>query len=455
MQRQIALLTLLIGFANGSLAAAPAEQAQELGKSLTLFGAIQAGNAEGSIPPYEGGLREIPAGFKPDSGFWVDPFKDEKPLFRITAANAGQYADKLSEGQKELLKKNPETWYMDVYPSHRTAAYPQEVLDATVRNATACQTLKDGLAVDPACRGGLPFPIPQNGNEVIWNQQLRYKTGPGFTSTRSSNSWVIDARGQVIKTAESATFEETSFYQVRQADRDPNLYYRAWALDSYPARSAGQLIIMADYLDPTVKPRRAWSYTPGMRRIKLAPEFAYDTPVPNQGGVNLFDELQMFAGSQDRFDYKLVGRQEMFIPYNAYKFYFDCRQDEQFLPRHANPQCERWELHRVWVVEATLKPGKRHVYNTRRYYLDEDTFGVGLYDAWDQSGVLYRSMFQSGVQLYDKDIPYNVKNVSYNFNSGMWSLLNDALKGGYRVVDTPHSESDMNAEAIVSQETQR
>ncbi|WP_134554444.1 DUF1329 domain-containing protein, partial [Pseudomonas aeruginosa] len=111
--------------------------------------------------------------------------------------------------------------------------------------------------------------------------------------------------------------------------------------------------------------------------------------------------------------------------------------------------------HRVWVVEATLKPGKRHVYNTRRYYLDEDTFGVGLYDAWDQSGVLYRSMFQSGVQLYDKDIPYNVKNVSYNFNSGMWSLLNDALKGGYRVVDTPHSESDMNAEAIVSQETQR
>src|SRR5690606_32549374 len=138
MKKQIAFACALMSAAFNSMAAVTAEEAQELGKSLTSFGAIQAGNAEGSIPPYEGGLREIPAGFKPDSGFWVDPFKDEKPLFRITAANAGQYADKLSEGQKELLKKNPETWYMDVYPSHRTAAYPQEVLDATVRNATAC-----------------------------------------------------------------------------------------------------------------------------------------------------------------------------------------------------------------------------------------------------------------------------------------------------------------------------
>lgn len=454
MNGHFVLAAALMGVATCSLAATSAEQAAELGKSLTAFGAIQAGNAEGTIPPYEGGLRTIPAGFKPDSGFWVDPFKDEKPLMRINSTNMAQYADKLSGGQKMLLEKYPE-YYLDIYPSHRTAAYPQEVLDATVRNATSCHTLQDNLAVDPACRGGIPFPIPQNGNEVIWNQQLRYKNGPGYTTTASSASWVVDSRGQVTKTAESATFEETPFYQVKQTDRDSMLYYRAWALDSYPARSAGQLIIIADYLDPTSKPRRAWSYTPGMRRIKLAPEFAYDTPVPNQGGVNLFDELQMFSGSQDRFDYKLVGRKEMYIPYNAYKFYFDCKQDEQFLAHHANPACERWELHRVWVVEATLKPGKRHAYSKRTYYLDEDTFGAGLYDAWDQGGKLYRALFQSGVQLYDKDIPYTVKNVSYDFNKGIWSILNDGLKGGYRISAIPLSETDMSPETIVSQETQR
>lgn len=453
MKAQIAWALALLTIATASQGAAPADQVAQIGKTLTPFGAIIAGNADGSIPPYTGGLTQIPPGFKPDSGFWIDPFKDEKPLLRITSKNMEQYADRLSGGQKMLLSKFPE-YYLDIYPTHRTAAYPQEILDASVRNASACRTARDNLAVDPACRGGLPFPLPQNGNEVIWNQQLRYK-GQGYTTTKSSNSWVIDSQGSVTKTAESATMEEAPYYQTKQTDRDPQLYYRAWALDSYPARSAGQLIILADYLDPQSQPRRAWSYTPGMRRIKLAPEFAYDTPVPNQGGVNLFDELQMFSGSQDRFDYKLVGRKEMYIPYNAYKFYFSCGQEEQFKPRHANPACERWELHRVWVVEATLKPGKRHVYSKRTYYLDEDTFGAGLYDAWDQGGVLYRALFLSGVQLYDKKLPYTVKNVSYDFNKGMWSLLNDGLKGGYQVHDTPLSERDMKPESIVSQETQR
>ncbi|RON25031.1 hypothetical protein BK660_05030 [Pseudomonas brassicacearum] len=453
MKGQFAWAVALLSIATCSQAAAPADQVAQIGKTLTPFGAIIAGNADGSIPPYTGGLKQSPAGFKPDSGFWADPFKDEKPLLRINSKNMEQYADRLSGGQKMLLNKFPD-YYLDIYPSHRTAAYPQAILDASTRNASSCHTTKDSLAVDPACRGGLPFPLPQNGNEVIWNQVLRYK-GTGYTTTASSNSWVVDSRGSVTKTAESATMEEAPYYQVKQADRDPQLYYRAWALDSYPARSAGQLIILADYLDPQTQPRRAWSYTPGMRRIKLAPEFSYDTPVPNQGGVNLFDELQMFSGSQDRFDYKLVGRKEMYIPYNAYKFYFSCGQEEQFQPHHANPACERWELHRVWVVEATLKPGKRHVYSKRTYYLDEDTFGAGLYDAWDQGGVLYRALFQSGVQLYDKNLPYTVKNVSYDFNKGMWSLLNDGLKGGYQVHDEPLSERDMKPESIVSQETQR
>ena len=453
MKGQFAWAVALLSIATSSLGAAPADQVAQIGKTLTPFGAIIAGNADGSIPPYTGGLRQSPPGFKPDSGFWVDPFKDEKPLLRINYKNMEQYADRLSGGQKMLLSKFPD-YYLDIYPSHRTAAYPQEMLDATVRNASNCRTTKEGLAVDPACRGGLPFPLPQNGNEVIWNQQLLYK-GAGYTTTKSSNSWVVDSQGSVTKTAESATLEESPYYQVKQADRDPQLYYRAWALDSYPARSAGQLIILADYLDPQSQPRRAWSYTSGMRRIKLAPEFAYDTPVPNQGGVNLFDELQMFSGSQDRFDYKLVGRKEMYIPYNAYKFYFSCGQQEQFKPHHANPACERWELHRVWVVEATLKPGKRHVYSKRTYYLDEDTFGAGLYDAWDQGGVLYRALFLSGVQLYDKNVPYTVKNVSYDFNKGMWSLLNDGLKGGYLIHDAPLPERDMKPESIVSQETQR
>jgi hypothetical protein len=455
MKRQLALSIALMSVATWSLAAIAAGDASDLGKSLTQFGAIQAGNADGTIPAYEGGLTTAPAGFKPDSGFWVDPFKDEKPLFRIDAKNVDKYADKLSEGQKTLIKKYP-TYYIDIYPSHRTTAYPKAVLDATVRNAGSCTIQKDGLAVDPSCRGGLPFPIPKTGNEVMWNQQVRYKIGTGYSTTSSSNSWVVDANGSITKTAEQATFEETPYYQVTQPDRDPLMYARVFSRNDYPARRSGEVVVLTDFLDPLAKARRSFSYSPGQRRVKLAPEFAFDTPVASQGGVTLFDELQMFSGSQDRFDYKLVGRKEMYIPYNAYKFYFGVgKQEDQFMPHHANPANERWELHRVWVVEATLKPGMRHVYSKRTYYLDEDTFGVGLYDAWDKSGALYRSIFLSGVQLYDKNIPYNVKNVVYDFNKGMYALLNDGLKGGYKFIDKPLSERDMNPEAIVARVTQR
>lgn len=108
MKRPLALTAVLMSFATCSLTAAAAGDASDLGKSLTQFGAIQAGNADGTIPAYEGGLTTAPAGFKPDSGFWVDPFKDEKPLFRIDAKNVDKYADKLSEGQKTLIKKYPD-----------------------------------------------------------------------------------------------------------------------------------------------------------------------------------------------------------------------------------------------------------------------------------------------------------------------------------------------------------
>ena len=367
MISRFALSIVLTGISTFACAAVSPEEAQKLGNTLTLFGAIKAGNAEGTIPPYQGGLRTATADFEPGKA-WTDPFRDEKPLYRITAQNVDQYADKLSAGQQALLKKYPDTWYMDVYPSHRTAAYPDNVLKATVRNATGCATFNGGLSLETDCRGGLPFPIAKTGNEMMWNQLLRYKNGPTGVLYEHT-SWVVDSNGNITKTAQQRAYEEFPFYQTHLEDRDPEVYGRAWSINTEPARRAGEMTGISDFLEPTEKPRRAWSYSPGQRRVKLAPEFAYDTPVASQGGISLFDELQMFAGKQDRFDFKLIGRQEMYIPYNAYKWYFGIEAPEQFLKNHVNPAVERWELHRVYVVEATLKPGQRHVYSKRRYYM--------------------------------------------------------------------------------------
>lgn len=445
------LVALLASLAAGAQAQVTPDEAKQLGSTLTQVGAVKAGNKEGTIPAYTGGLTKAPPGFKAGSGVWADPFKDEAPILRIDARNWQQHAEKLSDGQKELFKKNP-GFYMDVYPSHRTGAMPEEVLAKTVRNATACKTTKGGLGVDQACRGGIPFPIAKSGNEMMWNQQLRYKAD---TTTRSSRSWVVDSSGKAVMTSQQQTFEETPYYHADLDGRDDQMYWRTYSVTSAPIRKAGEVTGLMDFLDPTQKPRRAWSYAPGQRRIKLAPEFSYDTPVASMGGVTLFDELFVFSGQMDRFDFKLVGKKEMYVPYNAYKLYFGCGVEEQFKEKYPNPACWRWELHRMWVVEATLKQGFRHAYAKRTYYIDEDTYGAMLYDAYDRSGQLYRSIFNSMVQLYDVNAPYTVKNVIFDFNKGMYALVNDGLVGGYAVVTKPRSNRDLNPETIVAKETAR
>ena len=69
--------------------------------------------------------------------------------------------------------------------------------------------------------------------------------------------------------------------------------------------------MLVDPLDIGTKDRRAWSYLPGQRRVKVAPDLAYDTPNPGTAGATTFDDTFIFNGSMDRFDFKLVGKKEM------------------------------------------------------------------------------------------------------------------------------------------------
>jgi hypothetical protein len=447
-------LSLATGSA-ASLAAVSADEAKALGTTLTEFGAIKAGNKEGTIPEYTGGLTKAPAGFKPGSGAWVNPYAAEKPLFRIDGKNYTQYADKLSDGQKQLLKTYPD-YYIDIYPTHRSAAYPEKVLKATVRNATTCNATKDHMSVDVSCRGGIPFPIPKVGKEVMWDLMLRYAPETEVT-TEHGRAWFVDSNGKPTMTSDQYTLTQRPYYQVDVKERDPQMFWRTFSVTKAPARLSGQVTMLVDFLDMDTKPRRAYSYTPGQRRVKLAPEFAYDTPISQLGGVTFFDELFLFSGKMDRFDFKLVGKKEMYIPYNNYQLYFgkECEAEKQFAGVHLNPACERWELHRVWVVESVLKPGQRHAYAKRTYYLDEDGSGAGMFDAYDQGGQLYRAMFQNMIQMYDLPSPWGVKGVTYDFSKTMFLLVGDIGAGGYAITPKPMTESELNMEAIVGRETVR
>jgi hypothetical protein len=423
-------------------AAVPAEEAKQLGTKLTWWGAEVAGNKDGTIPAYTGGLTKPPAAKVDAKGYtsYPDPFADEKPLFRITAQNMAQYADKLAEGQKALLKKFPD-YYIDVFPTHRTASYPESLREATVRNATQCKTAKGGIAVEEECRGGLPFPIPKTGYEVMWNKLLAYHK-PEY---HSSYSYTVDPTGRVVLASKNRTYGDSPFYRDAVQKSRYNVLI---TVQEEPPRMAGQMNGVQDFLDPDVHPRMAFGYTPGQRRVRMAPELAYDTPLAPTGGAQFFDDIYLFLGKMDRFDFKLIGKKEMFIPSNAYKFYLS-KADQAHKEKFINPEVVRWELHRVWVIEGALKPGERHGYSKRRYYFDEDSQLNGMVDTWDQGGGLFRTGFLPTFQAWDQGFPYGTSYVMYDFVKNMYSTGSFTNGEGFKWVE-PLSEKEMTPDALAN-----
>ncbi|MFM0385660.1 DUF1329 domain-containing protein [Paraburkholderia dipogonis] len=401
------------------LAEVSADEAKELGATLTPVGAIKAASADGNIPAWTGGMTTPPPGYvrKLAPGAYIDPFKDEKPILRIDSKNMAQYADKLSAGARELLKRNPD-YYLDIYPTHRTAAYPESVYEATKRNATKCKTLQGGLSLDSVCRGGIPFPIPKSGYEAMWNHLVAYQLP---VSLHNSDVLIVDTAGHPYLASEVDGYMEMPFYMGDKRS-DPDKYNFVDFNFTNPPRSRGEIVTYADYLDPVKQPRRAWSFDPGQRRMKLAPTFAYDTPAAPSAGTSFFDDTFLFSGAMDRFDFKLIGKKEMYVPYNTYKLAMQCVGEKALKAHTLNPSCERWELHRVWVVEATLKAGMRHAYSKRVLYLDEDNPAAGMADNYDGGGNLYRGLFVYPFQVYDASSPFGAMYSVFDFVKGNYSI---------------------------------
>jgi hypothetical protein len=403
-----------------AFAAVTPEEAKQLGTTLTEFGAEKAGNADGSIPPYAGGLRQPPAAFKPGSGRYPDPYEGEKPLLSVNAKNLAQYAEALSDGQKELLRRYPD-FRLDVYPTHRTAALPKPVLDRCAKNAVTARLTESGNGVSGDVFACIPFPIPKNGLEVVWNHLLRHSLGVGGHSVHIS-SWSVDAAGR--RTDTGAFFNSNySWYSDTTKTKLVEPWDRGLLVEfTRPAVQAGEKQLIKFSIDYDKQDIRAWIYAPGQRRVRLAPEFAYDTPIASTGGIQFYDELGNFSGKPDRFDFKLVGKKEMYVPYNAYKLAYEVPPEKSMTARFPNPDFLRWEKHRVWVVEATLKPGKRHAYRRKVFYVDEDTWSILLADSYDHGGKLQKVGFQAVVTFYDAT-DFLLPHVLFDLNKGAYLAL--------------------------------
>ena len=434
MNRYTGMLATLaiLGMSYGSgLAAVNAEEAKQLGgTTLTAFGAEKAGNKEGTIPPYTGQFIGTPSSYDPkEPGRRPDPF-NEKPLFSITAQNAAQYAAKL-DAIVDIFKIYP-SFRMDVYPAHRNFVYPKTFLDNSIANATSCKAVDGELRLE-GCYGGMPFPIPKTGAQVMWNHLLQYNASPALKG--NLEAYVTAANGAAV--VQSNIFSHTehpAFSKGAERLASDTLYLRG-RVDVYgPTRRAGEKFVLQDSMDMAGVGQRAWLYLPGQRRVKLMPDLAYDTPGITSGGTSTMDDAVLFSGALDRYDWKLIGKREKFIPYNTF-----AQNDYQVCPNqkivnHRNfpdPDCVRWELHRVWVVGANLKPAFRHIYKRRLFYFDEDVPGAGVSEAYDASDKLYRIQFGSAVPFYDAPGGLSNSYMTLDLQTGLWgAVVMGSFKGG-------------------------
>jgi Protein of unknown function (DUF1329). len=412
--------------AAGLVAALPAHakvsaaDAARLGADLTPLGAEKGANADGSIPAWTGGLCAPPAGWSAAKGY-TDPFASDKPKFTITAANAEQYKDKLTAGTLAMLKKYAE-FKMPVYETRRTACYPQEVY-AQVKDMATKLDLQ-GFAVTGG-RSVVPFPIPQSGLEVMWNHQQRY-LGGGIS--RDYHSFPVRSSGDFYKIG---VHEYRIFNQNLDQPQD-NLLLAFLSYFTAPATLEGTVFLVHEPLDQVKQGRSAWIYNAGQRRVRRAPDLAYDNVNDGTEGIRVTDQFDAWNGAPDRYDWKLVGKKEIYIPYNSYKLANKALKYKDDIIRKNTPNSDlmRYELHRVWAVEGTLKKGSKHIYGKRTFYLDEDTWTVVYEDAYDTRNNLWRVAIHPVIQFYDAKVPWYRANIWHDLNnqSYLLSLLDNEIK---------------------------
>ncbi len=449
MIKQIGVIAASIAIAVASqqaFAKVSESEADKLGASLTPLGAEKAGNADGSIPAWTGGITTAPAGYT-QGDFHIDPFPEDKPLFTITGANYKQHAEFLSDGQVKLFEAYPDTYQMPVYQSRRTASNPQLVYEATKANALRAELLRGGNGLTGAAIG-VPFPIPKSGVEAIWNHTLRYRGQnvqryggqAAVTSTGDYNVIGFDEQLMIKYSADGMTPEQLS------AD---NILFKFKQSVTKPARLAGTALLVHETLDQIKEPRQAWTYNTGQRRVRRAPNIAYDAPGTQADGLRTTDDFDMFNGSPDRYNWELKGKKELYIAYNNYTLHSNKVSYSDILsPGHVNPELTRYEKHRVWVVEANLKEEFRHVYQKRVFYIDEDSWQIQVADMYDNRGELYRVGIAHGVNYYDVPTHWSTLDVYHDLNSRRYlaiGLDNEEQMYDFKVM---FDDRDFTAQAL-------
>ncbi len=428
---------LVIGsILTGAKAAVSDQDAAALKSRLTPVGAERTGNAAGTIPAWTGGYTTAPSQYR-EGEPRPDPFADEKPLYTITSRNFRDYADKLPDGARQLFEKYPD-YRMDIYPTHRTAAAPDWVYENIFRNATRAHAAPEGIVygVEGAV-GGIPFPLPKDGYEAMWNHLLAF-WGPARELEIST--YVVSADGTTEKTKSYKELADFPYYYKGATPESfGGYYFKTLHIATAPPGDVGEAYLNWQPINTRRYPFAAWRLLPGEHRVREAPSISYDVPDADADGFESLDEYYIFFGGLDHYDFKLVGKKELYVPYNNNRLY--TKPAREVLGRtHANPDDLRYELHRVWVVEGVLAKGQHDIIARRRLYLDEDTWLAVYSDSWDDQGKLWK--FGQATMYLMPEVPAVIlgSQFVYDFELGgyVYSFAFNDAPAAYKVT-APHS----------------
>jgi hypothetical protein len=317
---------------------------------------------------------------------------------------------------------------MNIYPGHRDFRYPDYVCRRVMDNALHAKLVNNGDGFTGI--GQVPFPIPKSGVEVMWNHQLPARA---YTEEKTTDLASVLPNGSIgwgrayarnLSMANSPTVDPRTEDKLSGMSNNMTLK---------PARDNGTLSIAHEPYNYGTDARQAWSYSPSTRRVRQLPGYGFDQPMIGTNGTMTIDEDRLFNGSPERYTWKLIGKREIYSPANSFKANTGTVKYADILtPNHPNPDFMRYELRRVWVVEADLKEGFRHVYAKRVLFIDEDTWHAVMADNYDTRGQLWKhaminyfyhpdmSAWQAGSQFF------------MDLNSGQYTgygMTNESKKG--------------------------
>ena len=379
---------------------------------LTPVGAEAAASADGAIPTYTDGLRAFSARRSQNRGERLNhPYAADAPLFAIDQTSMDNHAALLSAGHKQLLSTH-DSYRIAVYPTRRSVSFPQEIEQASLGNEASARLVNadeiEGVT------SGVPFRRPKTGVEVIWNHRLRYRG--------QAHDWVFH-RGVRHESGDLELNQARWMFQAhynrlaasRQSARDDMIYQALLFLE--PAEEYPRFQIVAhESLSPGVARRKLWGNISPRSKTTLIPGDNDALGIFSRK-IRFGDMFDVFSGITDAYVYKLIGKREMIVPYNAFAFLVDVGllPEDVLTPDHLNPDFARYERHRVWVVEASLREGKGHTFDRRVFYVDEDSWAILMVDCYTDGNLV---RFQEGhlLPVYPTESVAYAPHVVYQFD---------------------------------------